>query len=187
MDSLHRRAERERRRDDLEDVEAASVELGRLRGLLADLLELGRLGAQMASLRRRRVDLAVLAQEAADGAGQEGCEVRVEGPGRLVVEGDSRRLGQALRDLVTEARESVTEGVPVVVELRGLDEAGGRCAQVTVRGEAPGVPATASQSHPSSRSLGLYVARAIADAHGGELEIEPGQGASVYRLRLPIE
>jgi signal transduction histidine kinase len=38
-----------------------------------------------------------------------------------------------------------------------------------------------------SLGLGLYVARQIARAHGGELSVEsaPGQGA-LFRLRLPL-
>ncbi|MDQ3855913.1 MAG: helix-turn-helix domain-containing protein [Chloroflexota bacterium] len=187
VDSLWRRARREGRHKDLEDVEAASEELGRLRGLLADLLELGKLGGETATLRGRRLDLVALVEATAGDLGGEG-KVRVQVPEEAMVRADADRARQAVRALLVTALESAPDGVPVAAELSvgpGYDR---RWAELSVRSEAPSGVEELNSSRSVPRNLGLYVARAIAEAHEGELTAETtGTEGMVFRLRLPVD
>jgi signal transduction histidine kinase len=107
----------------------------------------------------------------------------------LIVEGDPVRLRQLLDNLMSNAvghSQSVDvsarrEGGSIVVEV--ADEGDGIPAADLERMFQHGVRLT--NDRPGS-GLGLSVVRAIARAHGGEVEAEstPGQGA-MFRLVLP--
>jgi signal transduction histidine kinase len=107
----------------------------------------------------------------------------------LIVEGDPVRLRQLLDNLMSNAvghSQSVDvsarrEGGSIVVEV--ADEGDGIPAADLERMFQHGVRLT--NDRPGS-GLGLSVVRAIARAHGGEVEAEstPGQGAT-FRLVLP--
>lgn len=188
VDSLERRARQERRKADLEDVAIASVELGRLRGLLADLLELGRLGRETSALRQQHVDLAALTRETAQTFHSVESKVRVHAPEETVVEADPDRLQQAIRDLLSAAISVSPDGIPVVVEVGTRTGHDGRWADLCVRDETPGAVASERESPGSNAGgLGLYVARAVAESHGGTLSVEslPREGTT-FCLRLPV-
>ena len=131
-----------------------------------------------ASLRLEEVDVAALAASfAAPG-------VHVEAAGVARVAGDATRLRQVLSNLVANARRH-GERVEVRVAAKG-----GRVV-VTVTDDGPGLepgldPFARSASGVGSTGYGLWLARAIAEAHGGTLEqaASPGGGASL-RLSLP--
>jgi two-component system sensor histidine kinase BaeS len=110
----------------------------------------------------------------------------------LVVDGDPERLRQAVDNLIGNAiGHSPDGGVVTVTAARSGDS-----VVVAVRDEGDGIPAAdldrvfepgvrLTSDRPGS-GLGLAVVRAIAHAHGGEVEVEstPGQG-STFRLVLP--
>jgi two-component system, OmpR family, sensor kinase len=130
-------------------------------------------------LRPEVVDLAALASAFA------GERVDVEvAVARALVEGDPTRLRQALANLVANGLRHGTH-VRVVV--------GQRAASVVVdvgddgAGVDFGIDVFArGASGVGSTGLGLWVARSIAEAHGGSLELVdgPASGAS-FRLCLP--
>lgn len=191
IDGIRTRAKLQGRREDVDDVEAASVELGRLRGLLADLLELGRLGAQTAALRRREVELGALVKNAVDAAPAGNGEVRVRVAEEVTVRVDPGRVGRAVAEVLAEALRSSPDLIPVVIEVASLSAYDGRWAEIVVREESPGATATESASGETSQGsggLGLFVARAVVEAHGGTLTVESAarEGTS-FRLRLPME
>jgi signal transduction histidine kinase len=85
--------------------------------------------------------------------------------------------------------------VPVIVELTTERRKGGNVAVITVKDAGPGITPdllprlfTRFTSGGAKRGLGLglYLARGIAQAHGGTLTVDstPGKGAS-FRLELP--
>jgi signal transduction histidine kinase len=110
----------------------------------------------------------------------------------LIVDGDPVRLRQVLDNLIGNAIGhsqpggavdviARRDGTSIVVEV--TDEGDGIPGADLERMFEPGVRLTSDR--PGS-GLGLAVVRAIARAHGGEVEVEstPGQG-STFRLVLP--
>jgi signal transduction histidine kinase len=113
-------------------------------------------------------------------------EVSVRADDGLVVEGDPVRLRQAVANLVANG---LRHGRHVTVSARENGEE----VDIAVSDDGPGIdpvvpdPFAPGVSGAGSSGLGLYVSRAIAEAHGGRLEIvsSPGEGA-VFRLALPL-
>jgi signal transduction histidine kinase len=173
------------------------AETERLSSLVSDVLDTSRLEAGTFTYRFGRVDLEGLLTEATAAAGLAQTEVPVvlQVPQHLpAVEGDPERLRQVLSNLIDNAVKYSPAGEPVEVRAR-LDD--GRVV-VSVADHGPGIAAENQQlvfekfgrilgptAKPGS-GLGLYIARTIAEAHGGELAVEsaPGQGAT-FTLTLP--
>jgi len=103
---------------------------------------------------------------------------------QLSLRGDPTRLRQALTNLVDNA---LRHGGAVSIEAR----AEGGEVVVDVSDDGPGVdpsldPFAPGVSGAGSSGLGLYVARAIAEAHGGSLTLVSHGGPGVtFRLSLP--
>jgi signal transduction histidine kinase len=106
---------------------------------------------------------------------------------------DEQRILQAISNLASNAVEHGTAGSPVHVRLTGDDQ------RVTVEVANEGaIPENLlprifepfrSGRHAASRAqglgLGLFIAKAIAGAHGGGLEVDCSEGATKFRLVLP--
>jgi two-component system OmpR family sensor kinase len=142
------------------------------------------------------VDLADVVQQVV------GAREHVAGSERLVtrleaatVSGDRDRLVQVVANLVDNALVH-GEG-PVVI---GLAREGGH-AVLDVDDDGPGVPAAdrgrvfdrmvrldpARGRRPTAGSgLGLPIARGIAEAHGGSVDLLDGAAGARFRLRLPL-
>lgn len=115
----------------------------------------------------------------------------------LLVRGDRPRLVTALFNLVDNAAKFSPEGgeVNVVCGLTGTGQ-----VEVTVSDQGLGITAdhlpelfrrfgrlvTAENSHIRGVGLGLYLARKVVRAHGGDITVasEPGRG-SAFRVTLP--
>ena len=165
-------------------LELAAAALEGIERLLAD--------AGTASLRVERVDAGQLARDAAETAALAGQAVVAETEGGLAVDGDPERLRQALDNLIGNALgHSPAAGVVTVtasrmgesVAISVSDEGEGIAAVDLERVFEPGVRLTSDR--PGS-GLGLAVVRAIARAHGGEVDVTstPGRGTT-FRLVLP--
>ena len=112
------------------------------------------------------------------------------------LDADPDRLTQVLRNLVRNAVAHTSPGDRVAVAARPLD---GRL-EISVSDTGPGIPAEEEEQiferfHRLDRSrsrdsggtgLGLAIARAIVEAHGGQIRAEstPGHGAA-FRIELP--
>jgi two-component system, OmpR family, sensor kinase len=175
-----------------ETLELVQDEVDRMSRLVDDLVVLAR--AQRPDfLRLGPVDLADLAFGVLRRAEAiEGPDWHAE-PGVGVVEADGERLTQAALNLVTNAARHSPPGAPVTI---GTDLRRGE-ARLWVQDSGPGVRPeereTIFQRHvrgaerrgPGS-GLGLAIARAIAEAHGGVLELENGSGPGArFVLRFP--
>ncbi|HEX8382319.1 MAG TPA: HAMP domain-containing sensor histidine kinase [Sphingomonas sp.] len=106
------------------------------------------------------------------------------------VRGDFRRVLQILVNLVGNAVRYSPSGSSVVVS---VDEQGRATVADTGRGIAPGDQARVFEkfervdvTEPGGSGLGLYIARRLARAMGGDIAVEstPGQGAR-FTLSLP--
>ena len=119
----------------------------------------------------------------------DGVEVVIRG--EATVDGHPSKLRQVLSNLIRNAAEAAGRGGAVEVSLEGV--AGGG-AVLSVRDTGPGLDAGALSrlfepfftTKDRGTGLGLAVSRAIARAHGGEIEAENSpQGGAAFTVRLP--
>jgi signal transduction histidine kinase len=171
--------------DALGDFSRASRDGIPLEHAVVDLAEITRVAAERVSVRAR--------------TDATGTPVRVTAAAPVVGEWDGRRLEQAVANLLENAVK-FGRGKPVEVVVSELDGE----ARVSVRDHGPGIAdadrerifdryerAASPQSH-GGLGLGLWMVRAIAEAHGGTVEVdgEAGAGATfmlVVSKRLPVE
>jgi heavy metal sensor kinase len=189
--------QREPSADDVRRVERlVRIEILRMERLVDDLLVLAR-ADEREFLRLRLVDLGPFADELLEGA-RPTAERHFElGPmPEGVVDADPDRLAQALRNLIRNAIEYTSEGGLV----RLTASASGERVTLAVEDDGPGIPPearervfdrfhrmdSARQRVRGGAGLGLAIARAIAEAHGGTIyaEASPEGGARVV-IELP--
>ena len=166
--------------------------------LVEELLLLARLDEGRA-LDREPVDITRLAADAVADARimVPGRDVSLKQEGPVVVAGDESRLRQVVTNLVVnalrhggdeahvEVSTSVTDGRAV---LEVSDDGVGMTSEVAGRVFEPFYRSpNARGSSDGTAGLGLSIVAAIAQAHGGDVELEtaPGQGAR-FRVRLPL-
>ena len=117
--------------------------------------------------------------------------------GDLVGQWDADRVSQVVSNLVTNALHHTTEDVPVEVRVTGLDghvelsvhdKGGGITPDVIKRLFQPFVRGVVGANTGRSVGLGLYITRAIVQAHGGDItcQSEPGHGTT-FTVLLPRE
>jgi two-component system, OmpR family, sensor kinase len=190
------RAERDRREPDVREADKAIRGVDRLSRLISDLLDVGRLDQGIFNVDIQPVDLGSLAQEVGRAFSTPEHEIIANAMVDVVVAGDARRIQQCVENLIANAVQHSPHGaaVNVTVSLDRRDDHS--CGLLEVRNEGPGIPVEIMPRlferfapGPGSQGLGLglYLARRIAAAHRGELDVEsrPGKGAT-FRLRLPL-
>jgi signal transduction histidine kinase len=168
---------------DAETIADVQRSVARVARLVDDLLALER--SDHAGPAPALVALDDLARAA---AAPHGGDVRADAPVRVVVRGDEDALRRALDNLVANAL--VHGAPPVTIAVRAGD---GR-ARVSVGDAGPGLPAgdagaafdrfwraPAARGRPGS-GLGLAIVRAIAQAHGGEVEV----AGATFTIDLPV-
>jgi len=175
-----------------------SDETARLATLIGDVLDTSRIEAGTFTYSFSDVDLADLAREtvAAMSLGQDEVSVVAQAPDTVpAVRADRERLKQVLMNLVENAVKYSPAGGEV--DVRAWADNG--LVLVAVEDQGPGIPreqqglifekfgrANVGGGKPGS-GLGLFIARSIAEAHGGSLKVRsaPGQG-STFTLELPL-
>lgn len=177
-----------------ERVATALAAAARLRGSVAEMLELARLDSRRAAPRAQPERVASVLAAVVPGlvrlAAEARAELHVPDPApELAVVCDPAALGQALRALLSAALRGASGAR---ITLRVLAEGGrvrfsvqgGAARTWNARALAPFWEARAAGRRDSSRALAL--ARAVAEAHGGELWLgEDGEGARTVELALP--
>ena len=173
-------------------------ETKRLNELVSDVLDTSRIEAGSFTYSFADVDLGELVQESAAAAESGQDEVRITSKVHRplpLVRGDRERLRQVLTNLLDNAVKYSPSGGEVEVD--ALAENGR--INVEVRDRGPGVApehhafifekfgrVSGEQAKPGT-GLGLFIARSIAEAHGGSLVVHsrPGNGA-IFTLALPV-
>jgi signal transduction histidine kinase len=174
-------------------------ETSRLADLISDVLDTSRIEAGTFSYSFGDVDLGQLVRDAAAAAehGQDEVAVRAFVSEPLpAVRGDRDRLRQILINLIDNAVKYSSPGDEVHVEALSSN---GRVV-IEVRDRGPGISpehqrvifekfgrvSIGDRAKPGT-GLGLFIARSIAEAHGGSLEVRsaPERGAT-FRLSLPL-
>lgn len=183
----------------LEDLDTLGRGLRRLEGLVSDILDVARLDRGMFELRAEPVDLAACVREVAAtfSTPQQPVRLSVQQGVPIGVLGEQARLRQCLENLVANAVQKSPVNVPVTMTVMKEVQANGEArARVEVIDEGPGIPEEVlphlfdrfaiSRLREGGLGLGLYLAKRIAAAHGGELTAhsEPGKGAR-FTLKLP--
>jgi signal transduction histidine kinase len=192
---LKGRAIREGREAERRDAEAAERSTRRLVRLVSDLLDVGRIGQGLFELERAPLDLVALVGEVVGALEMPDRHVVVHAPEEIVLDGDAVRLRQAIDNLLSNASKHTAVGQAITIDVELRDGEDGRWAVVRVANPGAGIdPALAGRiftrfargAGSEGLGLGLYLAREIALAHGGTLELEtaPGRGAR-FDLRLP--
>jgi signal transduction histidine kinase len=175
-----------------------SDETARLATLIGDVLDTSRIEAGTFTYSFSDVDLAELVREtvAAMGLGQDEVSVVASTPKSVpAVRADRQRLKQVLMNLVENAVKYSPAGGEV--DVRAWAENGR--VMVAVEDRGPGIPheqqglifekfgrANVGGGKPGS-GLGLFIARSIAEAHGGTLKVRSAQGqGTTFTLELPL-
>ncbi|WP_354239834.1 MtrAB system histidine kinase MtrB [Arthrobacter sp. UYEF20] len=193
-------------RDDFDPINKRSAELlyhqvERFQSLLADLLEISRFDAGVATLDAEPTDIVQLITHVIEGvapvAAEYGSEVTLNAPaGSVIVETDDRRIDRILRNLILNALEH-GEGRPVNVSVA----ANGTAVAVAVRDHGIGMSAAEAarvfdrfwRADPArarttgGSGLGLSIAAEDTKLHNGWLQAwgKKGNGAN-FRLTLPL-
>ena len=174
-------------------------ETTRLSTLIGDVLDTSRIEAGSFTYVFSDVNLADLVRETAAmiELGHDEVSVKTRVDRELpTVQGDRERLRQLLVNLLSNAAKYTVAGDEIEVKAGSTNG----LVTVTVRDHGPGIPSEqhalvfekfgrvnqGGKSKPGA-GLGLFIARSIAEAHGGSLEIasESGLGAT-FTLRLPV-
>jgi signal transduction histidine kinase len=174
-------------------------ETNRLAELVGDVLDTSRIESGSFSYTFTDVDVGQLVRESAAAAESGQDEVRVQANVRSSlppVRGDRERLRQVLTNMIDNAVKYSPTGGEVDVEAFAEN---GRI-YVAVQDRGPGVApehyalifekfgrVSGEHAKPGT-GLGLFIARSIAEAHGGSLEVTsaPAHGAT-FTLAVPAE
>lgn len=181
-----------------EDVAACIASVDSLSRLTSSLLLLAR--AESSPLPSEPVNACDVVRAAAarqrsidpQGAGS----VLASAPDEILVLGDEELLATALANLVENGRKHAGAAARIEIAARS---AGDR-AVITVCDDGPGIPeaqralvferffrGSVERPQASGAGLGLAVARAIAERHGGSLRCGPSpEGGECMRLELPL-
>ena len=165
-----------------------------MRTLLQSISDLRQLDAGGLRIQRQTVDLVPLVEATVDRwrprLGPRPCSVTL--PDRLVATVDDDRFEQVLGHLLANVVDHTPVTAAVAVK---LDAGGDGSVELSVADEGPGIPpermAEAFERFgrvgPSVKGagVGLYLSRAMARAHGGDLVVEDGDGGCRFVLRLP--
>jgi signal transduction histidine kinase len=183
-------------------LNAAERSMTRLGGLVDRLLDVARIQANKFEVRPEVVNLAALVRAAVR-------EHQLANPSRLIrgltpptlavpILADPTRIGQVLANYLANALKYSPDEATVEVSLRlGRDE-----ARVSVKDEGQGIApdqhervwsrfeqieGTVTRASDSGLGIGLYISRAIVEAHGGRVGLESAVGrGSTFSFVLPL-
>jgi signal transduction histidine kinase len=172
----------------------------RLLRLVDDLLFVARLQAGRLILERQDLDLCTIAAQAAQEARPRAEAKRLElefvGGSPVMIDGDKGRLFQLLDNLISNAIKFTPEGGRV--EVRALPVNGAAVLEVSDNGIGLGPDEAelvfdrffrssrvVAQQVPGT-GLGLFIARAIVDAHAGTIAASTREGGgTIFHVELP--
>jgi signal transduction histidine kinase len=173
----------------------------RLQRIVEDLLLVAQIEAGLLELHPEPVDLAELTADAVEDAGAAAAEkrvaIRLDTEGPLPLEADAARLRQVLDNLLSNAIKYTPTGGAVVVSTS--DSEGQRRIEIADNGI--GVPhdelgqlfsrfyraSTATRRAIPGTGVGLVIARAIVEGHGGTISLESREGEGTrVTVTLPL-
>jgi signal transduction histidine kinase len=193
---LRRRADRDGRERDVQDLDVASRSVRRLTQLMENLLDVARLESGAFAITPRPVELVSLVEETVSAYQTTNRSIRIQAPDDVEACLDPESIRQVLENLLSNAVKHSPEHTPVHVRLRVEPRGDDEWAIVTVSNEGQGVPPEllprlftrfAADSRSTGVGLGLYIASKVVALHGGTITVDssPGQGAH-FHVALPL-
>lgn len=186
--------------DGLADLARAQAELTRLETLTQSLLTLSRLEAQGVERVRTPVDLCALIRQVVENfasrAEQAGIALTLALPaGAPLVQGDDEQLARVLSNLLDNALKFTPAGGSITLSLESTPEG----VQVSVTDTGIGIPpedlprlfsrfhrGRNAAAYPGN-GLGLVIARAIVEDHGGQIRVDSSAAGTSVVFTLPRE
>jgi PAS domain S-box-containing protein len=169
-----------------------------MQGLIDDLLDAASIRASRMKISAAALDVQSLLNDIGDSfaaeAAERGIRLSVEAPENATIEADGRRLSQTLSNLINNALKFTSAGgdvrvrfvvEPTYVRFEVIDTGRG-----IAEDELDKVFDREWQSDETAHlgsGMGLYIAKGIVAAHGGELHVQSklGQG-STFWFELPL-
>jgi PAS domain S-box-containing protein len=180
-----------------ESLQRGERQVQRLTTLVDKLLDVSRIAGGQLQLQKERCDLVEITREVISRLGDElaraKCDVTVDAPHAVVGRWDELRVEQVITNLLSNAVK-YGAGHPIVISVDGADHT----ARFSIRDRGMGIEpdhvgrifgrferAVSSRSY-GGLGLGLYIARQLVEAHGGQISVEsrPGEGA-LFVMQLP--
>jgi len=180
-------------------LDAAREDSERLYRIIENLMNIGRIEAGLAQFQFRQIAPAEIIASAVDpmrpAFAEKNLKLQINVAANLpAISADPTAIGSALSNLLSNALKYTPPGGEV--SLRAEIENSMVC--FTVSDTGPGIPEqyvarvfekffrVPSQDGPTGAGLGLSIAREIAEAHGGSIELSPNQKPGTeFCLKLP--
>ncbi|WP_437734521.1 PAS domain-containing protein [Sorangium sp. So ce1335] len=175
---------------------ASARRLGRM---VSDLTDISRIESRRLAIERGPVDLPALVQAVVERTAGEtqGHPVDIEIRGEIpVVAADAGRVEQVLSNLLSNAAKYGDHGTPIQVRL----ERRGDAVETSIWNRGRSIPpeeqpllferffrGKAREERVVGLGLGLYIAKGLVEAHGGNIWVEsPGDGHTAFYFTLPV-
>jgi PAS domain S-box-containing protein len=172
----------------------------RIDRMIDDLLEVSRLEARRLELALSPTDLVALVQAAVEPFEQEGDQQKVTFTARddiPQVQADAHGIQRVVENLLSNARKYGTPGTAIEVTVERVDAE----VRVGIRNRGQGIPSEdlpviferfergrAQGGKVRGQGLGLYIAKALVQAHGGRIWVESVPGETTrFWFTLPID
>ena len=182
-----------------EDVEAIRGAARQADGLIQDLQDVSRISNARLRVERRPVLLSELVKESADMFEPVMEDAVLRFVRRIdedlpLVQADRHRLGQVMSNLLGNAVRFTPHGGEIVLTAERHDDS----IRISVRDTGPGVPAAdvprlferywqAPRLLRAGSGLGLFIAKGIIEAHGGEIGVDSEMGkGSEFWFTVPL-
>lgn len=181
-------------------LDAADEEVGRLKSLVSDLLDLSKIESGKIEMEMVRVDPAVVIEKsiaALTGSAEEQGIALLKTSGNELppVKADPNKISWVLTNLISNALRYTDDGGRIELEARNA----GPQVQISVRDDGTGIPyeyqsrifdkfaQVKGDRRAGGSGLGLAICREIVRAHGGTIWVDsiPGEG-STFSFTLPV-
>ncbi|MCA1831396.1 MAG: MASE1 domain-containing protein [Actinomycetota bacterium] len=178
-----------------EVLDAIGRSARRMNSLIDELAQARKIGAAELSVVLEHCDVGALVRDAVADLSQvtSGRVVSVHSPEGIIAPLDPLRIRQVVGNLISNAAKFSPASSPIEINIETMDGS----VRITVTDHGPGI--SPSRVHElfgkfnrlgatqQGVGLGLYISRAIARTHGGDVTLErSGPDGSVFVLSLPL-
>ncbi|MFJ9580081.1 ATP-binding protein [Streptomyces sp. NPDC101191] len=181
-------------------LETVDADAGRIKRLIAELLDISRIDSGRLEVRRQPVDIAAAVgrhvhAHTTGGQSPDRFFVRVR-PDLPELWADPDKIDQILGNLLENAVRHGEGTVTIEVAPTTATTDGEKGTEVTVSDEGPGIPEESMGrvftrfwrgSKRGGTGLGLYIVKGVVEAHGGTITVGRGpRGGAEFRFILPV-